>query len=73
MAKSKRKARSKRVPVLLRQLREHFKGNPAKLPVIEQQFAPYERPNLHLAVEELLNEPARQTGLVGIVVDEDNR
>lgn len=71
MAKSKRKSRSKRVPVLLRRLREHFQGDPAELPVIEQNFARYERPNLHLAVEELLNETERRTRLVGIVVDEE--
>jgi hypothetical protein len=39
-----KKSRSKKEPVLLRRLRDHFGGDPADLPVIEQNFAAYERP-----------------------------
>jgi hypothetical protein len=67
MAKSK----SKSDPVLLRRLRKHFDSNPAELPVIEQSFAIYERPNLHLAIEELLLEPGRDAKLLGIIVSQE--
>ena len=46
---------------LLKRLRRHFGREPAELPVVEQSFAYYERPNLHLALEELLREPGRGT------------
>lgn len=62
---------SKKEPALLRRMREHFDGDPAELPVIEQAFALYERPNLHLALAELLNEPGRKAQLIGVVVAEE--
>jgi hypothetical protein len=55
-------------PKLFRRLCQHFGGDPANLPVVEQTFALYERPNLHLALEDLLAEPARRPELVGVVV-----
>src|SRR5262245_28823528 len=55
-------------PVLLTRLRAHFDCDPALLPVVEQDFAIYERPNLHLTVEEVLAEPGRRTDLIGILV-----
>ena len=67
MARSRQKKRAKTKPSLLRRLRSQFGGDPAALPVVEQQFAIYERPNLHLALEELLGEPNRQSELVGLV------
>ena len=64
--------KSKRpTPPLLRRLAKHFDTAPGKLPVLEQDFALYERPNLHLAVEELLAEPERAGRLIGVVVDEE--
>jgi cell division protease FtsH len=63
--------RRKRAPALLKRLQQHFQRNPAELPVIEQKFEPYERPNLHLAIEELLQEPGRDPELLGIVVAEE--
>ncbi len=60
-------------PKLFRRLCEHFGGDPAKLPVVEQTFAPYERPNLHLAIEGLIAEPQRQPELTGIVTLDDYR
>jgi hypothetical protein len=41
-------------PGFLTRLRAHFDTDPAALPVVEQDFAIYDRPNLHLTVEELL-------------------
>lgn len=54
-------------PVLLRKLRRHFGVDPATLPVVEQHFAPYERPNLHLAIEQLLESIDPEFELAGIV------
>jgi AAA+ superfamily predicted ATPase len=35
-------------------LKEHFSADPARLPLLSQDFGLYERPNLHLAIEDLL-------------------
>jgi hypothetical protein len=59
-------------PSLLRRLREHFGREPAVLPVVEQHFGFHQRPNLHLALEELLGEPNRRGDLVGVVALEDH-
>lgn len=58
-------------PALLLRLQQHFHSDPAKLPVIEQTYAIYERANLHLALEELTDPDTLV--LVGIVVEEDYR
>jgi hypothetical protein len=55
-------------PVLLQRLRAHFGTDPSALPVVEQEFAPYERANLHLALEELLAQPGRQSDLLGVLL-----
>jgi hypothetical protein len=58
-------------PVLLHRLRRHFDADPAELPVLEQQFGVHERPNLHLAIEEMLAEPGHQADLMGVLTVED--
>src|ERR1700687_2057443 len=58
---------------LLRRLRAHFDAEPAGLPVIQQDFAIYERPNLHLAIQELVDKPDSRPELVGIVVTDEYR
>src|SRR6266478_9741634 len=68
---AKAKVKGKAEPGLLKRLRAHFRADPAKLPVVEQNFAFYVRPNLHLAVEELLNAPQWNAKLIGIVVPEE--
>lgn len=55
-------------PALLARLRAHFGRDPATLPVVEQTFAPYERANVQLALDELLAEPHRSAELVGVIV-----
>src|SRR5262249_30270875 len=52
---------------LLSRLRRHLKSDPAKLSVLEQTFAVYERPNLHLAIEEILQKLSAPTEVIGIV------
>lgn len=68
MAKVKR---SKKRAALLARLRKHLGMDPAKLTVLEQEFAVYERPNLHLAIEELLQELPPEVDLVGVVPHHD--
>src|SRR5439155_3007286 len=58
-------------PSLLCRLQRHFGDEPATLPVIQQDSAVYERPNLHLAIQELVQRPESRPDLVGIVVTED--
>ncbi len=51
-------------------LRRHFGKDPSKLPVVEQMFGFHERPNLHLAIESILEETDRLARLTGIVLSE---
>jgi hypothetical protein len=55
------------VPILLHRLREHFGTDPGCLPVLEQPFGLHERPNLHLAIEEILDGKKRRADLVGVL------
>jgi cell division protease FtsH len=57
--------------VLLQRLERHFRNDPATLPVVEQHFAVYERPNLHLAIEELIRSMDAHFELTGIVSYEE--
>ncbi len=66
-------AATARTPPLLQRLREHFGCEPAALPVVEQLFDGYERPNLHLAIEELTAAQGRQVRLIGIVLLEEHQ
>jgi cell division protease FtsH len=67
------KTRKKRqsVPVLLRRLRKHFDAEPADLPVVEQTFDMHERPNLHLAIEEMLAGTGRKMDLLGVLARDE--
>src|SRR5947209_4686711 len=58
-------------PGLLTRLRTHFAADPSRLPVVEQSFQLYHRPNLHLALEQLLAEPRRDPALFGVVVPQE--
>jgi cell division protease FtsH len=58
-------------PPLLARLWAHFGQDPGKLPVLEQEFAKYERPNLHIAIEELLSPPGCDPELIGVVLAEE--
>ncbi len=58
-------------PILFSRLRDHFKKNPAKLPIIEQTYGFYERANLHLAIEEISQTAKQPPSLMGIVMIED--
>src|SRR5262245_61861495 len=53
---------------LFTRLRKHFGTDPAKLPVVEQNFPAYDRANLHLTVEELLADSEPRPELVGVVL-----
>lgn len=45
-------------------LRRHFRKDPSKLPVVETLFGFHERPNLHLAAEQVVGKQAKLTGIV---------
>ena len=55
----------KKQAALLNRLKDHFDSDPAMLPVIGQDVEVYERPNMHLAIEEMLGDGKSE--LVGIV------
>lgn len=52
---------------LFKRLTDHFGGDPARLPVVQQTFELYERPNLHLAVEESFSEADCKSELLGLI------
>jgi len=54
-------------PTVYIRLRNHFGLAPGHLPVLKEQFAHYERPNLQLALDALLKEPGRSSSSVGLV------
>ena len=45
--------RTKSVPPLLKHLQKHFGSDPGTLPVVERQFGSHDRPNIHLALEQM--------------------
>ncbi|MCH5375025.1 MAG: hypothetical protein JJ992_13700, partial [Planctomycetes bacterium] len=61
---------AKKSPLFSR-LRDHFGTDPAQLPVLEQSYRFYDRPNLHLAVEDLSQSADEPPVLIGIVFTED--
>jgi hypothetical protein len=52
---------------LLWQLRRHLTTDPAKLAVLEQTFASYERPNLHLALQEIMKDLPQPPEPLGVL------
>lgn len=73
MARSADEEQTPSESALLVRLRSHFGGDPSTLPVVEQQFASYERANLQLALAEMLAEPQRSSKLMGVIALEDYR
>ena len=71
MTPAPRKASSS-LPILLRRLRKHFGADPGSLPVVEQQFGLHDRPNLHLAIEEILDGAKRPASLVGVLAHSEH-
>jgi cell division protease FtsH len=69
----KTRKRQKTASALLRRLRKHFDSGPAKLPVVEQAIAIHDRPNLHLAVEELVGSYHKPAELLGIKANDEYR
>jgi hypothetical protein len=69
----KKKKKDSSTPVVLSKLRKHFNGDPADFPVVEQQFDLHDRPNLHLAIEELLAGPDRSAKLLGVLSGDEYR
>lgn len=51
----------------LNRLRKHFGGDPARLVLVSQTFAPYNRPNIHLAIGKLLSTRGITHDLEGIM------
>jgi hypothetical protein len=53
-------------PFFVRTLREHFGAEPARLPVVADSFATYDRPNIHLAIEHYLAQDGRSAQVMGV-------
>jgi cell division protease FtsH len=68
MARQKRNARR---TGLVWRLRSHLKADPGKLAVLEQIFESYERPNLHLALGELIRELRDKPEQLGVLTQHE--
>jgi hypothetical protein len=67
-------AKQKRTPRrtgLVWRLRSHLKADPGKLAVVEQNFDIYERPNLHLALGELIREMRHKPAQMGVLTQHE--
>src|SRR5688572_21272535 len=53
-------------PRFTRRLREHFEADPARLAVISEEFPQHDHPNVHLAIESLLNRDGAVFELIGV-------
>jgi hypothetical protein len=53
-------------PFFLRKLRDHFGVEPAGLPIVSDSFAPYDHPNIHLAIEHYLAQEGRSAEVFGV-------
>jgi hypothetical protein len=65
------KKKTPRVSGLAGRLRTHLKADPGKLPVVEQTFDGYERPNLHLALEELIQGMPQKPQRMGVLTQHE--
>lgn len=64
---AKHRERKIRADYFLKRLRKHFGVDPGDLVVVTQSFAMYDRPNIHLAIGELLKRRGMAAELEGIV------
>lgn len=71
MAQASRKKKPSE-SLLLKALKEHLGTDPAEVPVVEQTFELHDRPNVHLAVEEMLTEKERTAELIGVLAQEEH-
>jgi hypothetical protein len=53
-------------PIFVARLHEHFAADPAQLPIVSEQFAKSEHPNVHLALTEYLSAADRTAELLGL-------
>ena len=56
-------------PVFLRRLRSHFGQDPSALPVVGQDFADTEHPNVQVAIDAYLEDGDRSAEVVGVGAD----
>lgn len=64
-------AKTAKRPPLLRRLHSHLKADPAKLQIVRQDFGAYDRPNLHLALEEIFNDLSKPHEVIGLVTERE--
>jgi hypothetical protein len=64
---SKRRSSDATTKYFLKRLRKHFGTDPSELVLVSQNFAPYDRPNVHLAIEELRSKSGIKSDLEGII------
>jgi cell division protease FtsH len=67
---AKKKPTPRRIGLVWR-LRGHLKADPGKLAVVEQTFDIYERPNLHLALEDLMREMPTKPEQIGVLTQHE--
>jgi hypothetical protein len=54
---------------LLDRLQTHVGTDPTQLPVISEEFDPFEQPNVQVALDDYLQRDGRQADLVGVAAE----
>jgi hypothetical protein len=57
-------------PVFVKHLQTHFDCDPAALPIISEGFDDFEHANVHLALEEYINETGREAKILGVTAND---
>lgn len=55
---------------LIERIRSHLNEDPAALPVLAEEFDPYEHPNVQVALADYLAMPEREVALVGVAAQQ---
>ncbi len=58
-------------PIFRRHLHEHFGTDPARLPIVSEQFRMADHPNVHLALHDYVHTDNRSAELLGLIAAHD--
>ncbi len=59
-------------PIFRRHLQEHFGTDPARLPIVSEQFRTADHPNVHLALHDYVHADGRSADLLGLTSPQEH-
>lgn len=57
-------------PLLFDRIQDHLREDPTRLPVVTEEFDPYEQPNLQVAMDDYVGSNGRRAELVGVATQQ---